>query len=311
MAAGLKAAYTYVPPVVPVGCTVGTSSSTIPLASAYYWEGACTTGIGLAFVRRSYNTFAHYNCATDIWSIKTLPSASWYNIEYGEGLFIAVGAGKIALSSNYGDSWTAKALSTSTHIWNGIAYGDDKFVLTSTNSTNKSWVTADGITGTFSTVPASGYWNSVAFGNGTFVAINTNSAMAATSPDGITWTKRTLPETSGWYSVAFGNGIFITVAAGAYPGMCAISEDNGVTWTKHLLNLGMFTPKTVCFSDGRFFTTSYSNSATIASSTDGITWILHNLNAPSAQYYALAAGHGKIIGLSYNSPAAGFIAPLL
>jgi sulfite exporter TauE/SafE len=49
------------------------------------------------------------------------------------------------------------------------------------------------------------------YGSGNFFATS-DSTIAATSADGITWTQRTLPASGTWYGVAFGSGTFVALA---------------------------------------------------------------------------------------------------
>ena len=100
--------------------------------------------------------------------------------------------------------------------WNGLAYGNNRFVAVSTTSGTIAAYSLDGITWTASTLPATAQWTKVTYGQGVFLAVSTTTA-AATSPDGVTWTLRaTSASANGFTAITFGNrnryGLFVGVA---------------------------------------------------------------------------------------------------
>ena len=102
-----------------------------------------------------------------------------FAVSYGNGLFVAVGAGGLILTSSDGVSWTQRNSGTSSNLL-GVAYVNTVFVavgsggtlLTSSDSAN--W-----------TLRASGTTNdltAVAYGNGHFVAVGANGTILVQCP---------------------------------------------------------------------------------------------------------------------------------
>jgi len=122
------------------------------------------------------------------------------HINYGNGLFVAVGQnGKISTSSD-GITWTARTAGVSTNSLYYVAY------------LNSLWI---------------------AVGNGA----NGGTGGITTSSDGITWTKRSTPSTMGseLKSVTYGNGYY--VAVGNLNGTAGCYSTNGTSWSTMPMSL--------------------------------------------------------------------------
>ena len=136
-------------------------------------------GYSVDYYNGKFVTISFYNAAYSedgiIWKTTPLPvGANWYSVCYGNGKFVAVGAGD-------------------------IISGNDKTVYSK-----------DGIIWKEATMPYA-YWQSVCYGNGKFVAVGAdsrrgdvvNSNRAAYSTDGINWIETTLPAEADWVGVGY------------------------------------------------------------------------------------------------------------
>jgi hypothetical protein len=130
------------------------------------------------------------------WTLRTsgFGANSIRGLAYGNGIFVAVGAGGQCFSSTDGITWTSRAAGLAGNVLNNVRYVNSVFIICAAG--------AAGGTGGI-----------------------------ATSTDGITWTKRTTPAStsSNLYDVAYGNGYY--VAVGAFTTTAGIYSTNLSTWT--------------------------------------------------------------------------------
>jgi N-acetylneuraminic acid mutarotase len=261
-------------------------------------------------------------------SIQT--GTGWSTAAFGGGLFVAVGEGAAATSSD-GIHWTtgtgisgasaitygvdrfvalsrpgsdAKVSTDGIHwtshpmgadkAWTAIAYGNGRFVaLAASASPNYNpgvAVSIDGVNWTLSSVPANQI-TAVAFGNGKFVAIASNPALALVSSDGINWTSQSLPSSNWWQDVTYGNGIFVAMGyTGGNGGTLMATSTDGITWTQGSMPSVQPWGK-VAFGNGKFVAVSYSGNAS-AVSTDAMTWDLSILPTGMFGFGNLVYGNG-------------------
>ncbi len=197
------------------------------------------------------------------WSLVSTPYAGRLSgVEYGAGLFVAVGDGGTILTSPDGETWTTRTTPTTQILW-GLKYGCGRFVvaahngviLTSIDGINwelsESGVTAHltdvafagetcVVVGNFNTILTSplgaGPWTlqpvatanhfqDVTYGGGYFVASGTGG-LIATSPDGITWAVRDSGTTAGVPMTAYGNGVWIVGGDGG----TLLKSSNLIDW---------------------------------------------------------------------------------
>lgn len=133
-----------------------------------------------------------------------------------------------------------------------------------------------------------------------YVAIIGSAQSIGTSTDLITWTYSTIPVLTTLYeivSVTYGNGTYVAVGANDY---CITSTD-ATTWTSRstpLPNDGVL--KGVVYGDKFVVVGSDkdANSATIATSTDGITWTERTS----------AAGWTNLRSVTYDSTVGRYVA---
>jgi hypothetical protein len=118
------------------------------------------------------------------------------------------------MTSENGIDWTIRT-SAADNAWYNVTYGNGLFVAVAYNgSRNRVMTSPDGITWTTRTSAANNAWYSVTYGNSIFVAVASSGSgnRVMTSPDGITWTARNSAADNGWNSVTYGNGFFVAVA---------------------------------------------------------------------------------------------------
>lgn len=170
----------------------------------------------------------------------TLPGGIviWKQLAYINGMFIAVGNNNIAYS-NDGINWSAATVPT--NLYSGVDYGNGVFVAVGYNVVNKLTVliSSDGINWSTTPCPA-GKWIRVVYGKGLFVAIEgTNSGKTMYSPDGINWTLATgAPDFSAGLplnlpSICYGGGVFV-VGAGLGNNSTIATSNDGITWTQRV-----------------------------------------------------------------------------
>ena len=117
-----------------------------------------------------------------------MPSSDvWSSVTYGNGTFVAVAGDsatattKAAYSTN-GTSWTAATLPGVAANWVSVSYGAGGFMAFAYNS-NRTAVSADGITWSEGPAISSGNWNTSAYGNNKFVAARTGGSTVAAEID--------------------------------------------------------------------------------------------------------------------------------
>lgn len=95
-------------------------------------------------------------------------SGSYLDVAYGNGVFVAVGIGITATSTD-GKVWVSQA-TPEANLWSGIIYGGGQFVAVAHDGTSRVMTSTDGATWSVQR-GVSGGWRAVAYGNGRFVAV--------------------------------------------------------------------------------------------------------------------------------------------
>ena len=197
-----------------------------------------------------------------------------YSVAYGNGVFVAVGAGgKIARSTDYGVTWGALIANPfGGNDIRSVAYGNGVFVAAGVGC-DLARSTDYGVTwGALIANPFGGGTTiySVAYGNGVFVATTAFGQIARSIDYGATWGSLIAnPFGNGIFSVAYGNGVFVATTAF---GQIARSIDYGVTWGALIANpFGGNDIYSVAYGNGVFVATTAVGQ--IARSIDyGATW---------------------------------------
>lgn len=216
--------------------------------------------------------FTQVSSTTTVLSV----SNSWVDIDYGNGLWMAIPDGNATISTSpNGTSWTAVTLPT-IGSWTSIAYGSNFWVIVSSGgdlTATGSKVLYSGSQGQgwkATQLPSKATWTKVVYGNGNFVTVANASNSAAYSTNfGGSWTSSTLPGSNlSWSGLAYGAGIFVAIASGT--ATAARSTNGGQTWSSITLPAST-TWSSIDYGNGRFVAVS-STSASSAYSFDGITW---------------------------------------
>jgi hypothetical protein len=135
-----------------------------------------------------------------VWTSRTSArDDEWDGVAYGNGIFVAVGAGvgtTGVMTSPEGITWTSRVAAVANATWYGVTFANGIFVAVGFKSSvpNAVMTSSDGINWTArnSVASQSDAWNDVTFGNGIFVAVaDDRTYRVMTSSDGITWTGRT------------------------------------------------------------------------------------------------------------------------
>jgi hypothetical protein len=128
---------------------------------------------------------------------------------YGNGAFVALGAGLgVALRSSDGIHWTA-ALSGSMRSLFGLAYGNGRFVglghgFTQTSTNGLDW------DGPWFTTNAWNLPSRISYGGGTFMTVSQVGTIL-TSPNGLQWQARNSGTAMALNAAAYGQGSFVAV----------------------------------------------------------------------------------------------------
>lgn len=215
-------------------------------------------------------------------------STTWRAAAYGNGIYVAVGDGGIAVSSD-GVNWKMTVdinvdQEGPNHYWS-VAYGNGRFVSITQN--REVYVSTDGKSWTKSQGGVGSYY--VTYGNGKFV-----SGSGSVSEDGLTWSgswsKKWTPESEPPYSiedsagVCYGNGKFVSLGL---RGEIYTRSCNEVDWrityaASDWEGAENFAPPTVVYRNGLFFA---CNCQQVQMSRDGETWEeVLKLEAPKAVY---------------------------
>ncbi|HRH22151.1 MAG TPA: hypothetical protein PLJ58_03025, partial [bacterium] len=211
---------------------------------------------------------------TATWTLRTMPAtASWYAVAYGLSKFVAVsgGASTAGAYSIDGAKWTSTGALTTSGDWRCLAFGNDRFVTLSYNSTNSNYSTNGTSWTAGGALPGTRNWTAITYGEGTFVAVASGNASGAYSTDGgVTWQDTTMPSAASWSSITYGNGIFVAVATG--PSTAAAYSADGITWSASTLpNSRSWTG--VAFGNNLFSAIASGSTTGGAYSYDGISWL--------------------------------------
>lgn len=161
---------------------------------------AVTYGNG-KFVAISFRTNSAYSTDGITWTMTSLPDMSTYpayyhSIRYGNGKYVAMSGynditstRRVAYSTD-AINWQVSTL-MSNQSWNGLAFGNNKFITVAYNTNYFSYST-DGIDWFLGYLPLSSYWVNIVYDGEKFIVVSTNNN-AAYSNDGITWTTTSKP----------------------------------------------------------------------------------------------------------------------
>ena len=249
---------------------------TATIVSSSAWQSVCYGNNIVVAVSSTSGTIAATSPAgvSATWTLRTMPAtASWYAVAYGLSKFVAVsgGASTAGAYSIDGAKWTSTGALTTSGDWRCLAFGNDRFVTLSYNSTNSNYSTNGTSWTAGGALPNTRNWTAITYGEGTFVAVASGNASGAYSTDGgATWQDTTMPSAASWSSITYGNGIFVAVATG--PSTAAAYSADGITWSASTLpNSRSWTG--VAFGNNLFSAIASGSTTGGAYSYDGISWL--------------------------------------
>ena len=250
---------------------------------------------------------AAYSTDGITWTETTLPTSQyWRSVTYGDGQYLAVGAGDglfsnstVAAYSTNGIIWTETTLPSASFPVYSVTYGSGKFV-TLVYYDTKSFYSTDAITWTQSNMPTSTAWYSIVYGNDMFVATSTsgNTSITGYSTDAITWSQGTMPTGGRWYGITYGGGKFVAVSRDS---TVAVYSTNGINWTQTTLPASVWW-RSVAYGDGKFVAVASSGTTTAAYSTDAITWTQTTM-PNSTSWWSVAYGVDSFVAVANTGGA--------
>lgn len=218
----------------------------------------------------------------------------WNEVEYLNGLFVALSSSKIGTSS---DGVTWNIIDVSPGAWGGVAYGYGKYVAVGTNQT-KILYSYEGTTWLEQETGYYAQWNCITFGNDRFVALSNTTGVVMVSTDGENWTTGTTFADYGFNSIMYAEGLFVATVAGATDdGKNIATSPDGFNWT--MQNTSQQSLWVSCaYGNGLFVAVSKSGSFNnrIYTSPDAISWTLRQ--APNdCGWMDIAFGDGLFVAV--------------
>jgi len=167
----------------------GLVANTLSNIEGVAYSGA-SSGQFVAVGHLNGTAVSRYLTSTDgiSWTARSLPvSGVWADVAFGNGRYVAIAPGLVALTSVDGLNWTQVTMPASAD-WSNLAYGAGKWVAVA-SGTSLTAQSSDGITWTASPLPSASAWNGVACNGTVFVATNGTStpAVLTTTPQLVTY----------------------------------------------------------------------------------------------------------------------------
>ena len=227
-------------------------------------------------------------------------SKTYQGVAYGNDRYVCVGYSSLSYYSTDGINWTAMSGLDTSKTYYNVAYGNDRFVCV--GGSGLSYYSTDGLTWqAMSGLDTSkSYWG-VTYGNNRFVCVG-QSGSSYYSTDGLTWKAMSGLDTSvnNYYSVTYCDGKFVCVG---YVGKSYYSTD-GLTW---VAMTGLDTSNNyyeVTYGNDRFVCVGSSGASYY--STDGLTWVAMTGLDTSKSYWGVTYGNDRFVcvgdgGSSYYS----------
>jgi hypothetical protein len=228
------------------------------------------------------------------------------NVNYVNGLYVAVGEVGTILTSTNGTNWVRRESGTTATL-NDCAYGGGKYIVVGdfgtvlTSPDAQTWDSQ--YPGTFFSL------NAITHGNGQFAAVG-DATIILTSPDGISWTARSSGPLD-LLDVIYAEGIYVAVG-GAFGSAYVpsigfmVSSADGVIWTRAPLDFqgGL---ASIAYGEGAFVTVEaeYAERPVMWISDDGQQWERRSTELMGWSRMEVGYGDGAWV-LSGRFPSSGF-----
>jgi len=224
-------------------------------------------------------------------------SADFYDVSYGQGLFVAVGTGGAIYSSSDAVTWTVRT-PPNTPNYTDIAFANGVFVVVGATTASGNPPIArstDGINWSTPTTSPASTMTGVSYGNGVWVAVG-NQRSYVSMDNGVNWTTSSVISNLQFaQGLSFGNGVFTAVTA---LGTIVYSYD-GLTWTVSNILYSSSAFIDVAFGNQTFVT--LAGDGTVYTSSDGISWTKRR-NGDSRTWKTITFGNGMFVAASSSSP---------
>ncbi len=230
--------------------------------------------------------------AQDTWSAAgtgalTVPL---YDLAFGDGQFVAVGAEGTFATSPDGQSWTAGTFGVTSEDIAGVGFGAGEFLAVGQDGTVLR--SADAATWAAEDSTTNGFLSSCAFGCGRWVAVGAAGVVAtAAAPDA--WTTVLTPDATFLAAVAFGSGHFVAVGQN---GTVARSAD-GLTWTSGASGTSAYLTG-LAYVDGTFLAAG-QDGVLLRSDDAGATWSAL-ASGTTSWLNGIAAGGGRAAAAGFD-----------
>jgi hypothetical protein len=273
------------------GCSVGILASTDG-ATWTNWVSsvpvkaiACSDGLLVAV---GYNNSVQTSTNGLKWTQRgTVAPDGILDLSYGNGRFVAVGEGALAVSTN-GVDWDDLGSAVTTTVLDDVAYGQGTFVAVGDGGVILR--SADGVRWS---VSASSwgrvlFMTAVAYDGGVFVAGGDSGTILA-STDGLDWLAATNAGDTQVQDFAYGAGKFVAVGTQGV----ILTSANGSTWAPQ--NAGLTANlRGAAYGNGLFVVGTGSGFLT---STDAVAWTEQDLTVPGANVAGLGYGNGLFVAV--------------
>jgi hypothetical protein len=199
-----------------------------------------------------------------VWESITISQPGlWMGVCYGAGLFVAVGSvGSTVLTSSDGYNWTSQSTPLVGGSLYGVTYDNGLFVAAGDGVILTSVNGRDWSTA----FTLSGTLYDVVYGGDRFLAVGDQGTKVYYSLDGVTWTTSNIPVSAVLYGVGYGNGLFFTAGFGSDR---VLTSRDGIVWNSILFPTSNF--QAFAYGDGVYIVT-VSGGIFLYTSRDGIVW---------------------------------------
>lgn len=254
--------------------------------------------------------------------------AALHDVAWGNGRFVAAGAGGIVLHSTDGVSWRPGSVAPNASQMRllGVAWGDGRFVAVGDAGNHSAGIpiftSPDGVR--WAASPYAGVYSDVVWGNGTYVAVGVSPDV--TSTDGLNW-QWGAGGNSNNRSIVYGPGLFVAVngdriqtspngmppwvtSAGGLPARQIawsgplrrfvvtsaagfFTSPDGINWSSMKSGLsGSY--QAVAWSDALGIFAAVGIKGAVATSPDGVNWTPLS-SGTNRTLNAVAAGGGQLV----------------
>ena len=197
-------------------------------------------------------------------------SASYADIAYGNGVFVAVNQQDVAFIAYSYDGAAWGTTSIPRGLIRTVGFGNGKFLAFSeapgsiySSTDGRNWSTIGGL---------GGYGREVLYANGYF--LSPRSTTLHYSVDGISWKMANTPSSNMIFAITYGKGLYI---AADYNTAQYYTSTDLVTWTQRSIDNRVWTGAS--YVNGVFYLIPNNNN-NLYHSLDGINWSTTNFGTP-------------------------------